>query len=99
MADHPHNWYDEATTMESINDSSDNVDTNKLKENIHAIQVSRKICEGAHPTNDFPLIKEDKAVEQSEYMRSLEETIIKFYEESIKNMPRMMNGLRNSSKT
>ncbi|GJZ62238.1 hypothetical protein Tco_0618375 [Tanacetum coccineum] len=79
MADHPHNWYDEATTRESINDSLDNVDTNKLKENIHAIQVSRKIYEGAHPTNDFPLTKEDKVVEQSEYMRSLEETIIKFY--------------------
>ncbi|GJW94881.1 hypothetical protein Tco_0174553 [Tanacetum coccineum] len=84
MADHSHNWYDEETTRECINDSSDNVDTKKLKENIHAIQVSRKICEGAHPTNDCPLTKEDKAVEQSKYMRSLEETIIKFYEESIK---------------
>ncbi|GKB66548.1 hypothetical protein Tco_0927960, partial [Tanacetum coccineum] len=65
MAGHSHNWYDEATTKESINDSSDNVDTKKLKENIHSIQVSRKICEGAHPTNDCPLTKEDKAVEQS----------------------------------
>ncbi|GJZ88305.1 hypothetical protein Tco_0660087 [Tanacetum coccineum] len=65
MADHSHNCYDEATTRESINDSSDNVDTKKLKENIHAIQVSQKICEGAHPTNDCHLTKEDKAVEQS----------------------------------
>ncbi|GKC62000.1 reverse transcriptase domain-containing protein [Tanacetum coccineum] len=31
MADHSHNLYDEATTRESINDSSDNVDTKKLK--------------------------------------------------------------------
>nr|GEV10298.1 hypothetical protein [Tanacetum cinerariifolium] len=38
MVDHSHNWYDGATTKESINDSSDNVDTNKLKENIHDIQ-------------------------------------------------------------
>ncbi|GJX83045.1 hypothetical protein Tco_0332526 [Tanacetum coccineum] len=84
MADHSHNWYDEATTRESINDSSNNVDTKKLKENIHAIQVSHKICEGAHPTNDCPLTKEDKVVEQSKYIRSLEETIIKFCKESIK---------------
>ncbi|GJW69874.1 putative ribonuclease H-like domain-containing protein [Tanacetum coccineum] len=38
----------------------------------------------AHLTKEYPLKKEDKAVEQSNYMRSLEETIIKFYEESIK---------------
>ncbi|GJX75873.1 reverse transcriptase domain-containing protein [Tanacetum coccineum] len=38
MEDHSHNWYDEATTKESINDSSDNANTKKLKENIHAIQ-------------------------------------------------------------
>ncbi|GJT20158.1 hypothetical protein Tco_0878864 [Tanacetum coccineum] len=38
MADHSHNWYDEATTKESINDSLDNVDTKKLNENIHDIQ-------------------------------------------------------------
>nr|GEW67826.1 hypothetical protein [Tanacetum cinerariifolium] len=84
MADHSHYWYDEATTRESINDSSDNIDIKKLKENIHAIQVSRKIYEGAHPTNECPLTKKEKAVEQSKYIRSLEETIIKFYEKSIK---------------
>ncbi|GJV75253.1 hypothetical protein Tco_1506837 [Tanacetum coccineum] len=55
MADHSHNWYDGETTRENINDSSDNVDTKKLKENIHAIQVG-----------------------------SLEETIIKYYDELIK---------------
>nr|GEV15051.1 hypothetical protein [Tanacetum cinerariifolium] len=38
MVEHSHNWYDKATTKESINDSSDKVDTKKLKENIHAIQ-------------------------------------------------------------
>ncbi|GJW04162.1 hypothetical protein Tco_1563018 [Tanacetum coccineum] len=37
-----------------------------------------------HPTKECPLKKEDEAVEQSKYMRSFEETIIKFYEESIK---------------
>ncbi|GJU65179.1 hypothetical protein Tco_1247014 [Tanacetum coccineum] len=81
MVDHSHNWYDEVTTRESINNSSDNIDMKKLKENIHVIQVSRKSCEGAHPTNDCPLTKENNVVEQSKYMRSLEETIIKFYEE------------------
>ncbi|GJU28546.1 reverse transcriptase domain-containing protein [Tanacetum coccineum] len=72
MADHLHNWYDETTTKKKINDNPDNVD---------AIQESFK---AAHPTKEYPLKKEDKAVEQSKYMRSLEETIIKFCEESIK---------------
>ncbi|GJT84134.1 reverse transcriptase domain-containing protein, partial [Tanacetum coccineum] len=83
MAEHSHNWYDEATTRERINDSPNNVDTKKPKENIHAIQASFKNCEGAHLTMEYPLEKEDKAVEQSKYMRSLEETIIKFCENSI----------------
>ncbi|GKD05106.1 hypothetical protein Tco_1180080 [Tanacetum coccineum] len=52
-------------------------------DNIDAIQESFK---EAHPTKECPLKKEDKAVEQSKYMRSLEETIIKFYEESIKKL-------------
>ncbi|GJX11182.1 hypothetical protein Tco_0201041 [Tanacetum coccineum] len=84
MEDHSHNWHDGATTKESINDSSNNVDTKKLKENIHAIQVSFKICEGAHLTKECPLKKEDKAIEPSKYIESLEETIIKYYDESIK---------------
>ncbi|GKF13905.1 reverse transcriptase domain-containing protein, partial [Tanacetum coccineum] len=45
MAEHSHNWYDEATTREQINDSPNNVDTKKPKENIHAIQASFKNCE------------------------------------------------------
>ncbi|GJU48911.1 hypothetical protein Tco_0349664 [Tanacetum coccineum] len=60
MADHSHYWYDEATTKERINDSLDNIDTQKLKENIHAIQASFKNYEGAHLTKECPLKKEDK---------------------------------------
>ncbi|GJU27950.1 ribonuclease H-like domain-containing protein [Tanacetum coccineum] len=52
MVDHSHNWYDETTTMEKINDSPDNIDT---------IQESFK---EAHPTKECPLKKEDKAFEQ-----------------------------------
>ncbi|GJR91536.1 ribonuclease H-like domain-containing protein [Tanacetum coccineum] len=51
MTDHSHNWYDETTTKEKINESSDNVD---------AIQESFK---EAHPTKECPLKKEDKEVE------------------------------------
>nr|GEW32028.1 berberine/berberine-like protein [Tanacetum cinerariifolium] len=84
MIDHSHNWYEEATTKERFNDSSDNADTKKLKENIHAIQVSCKICEEPHLTKECPLKKVDMAVEQSKYIESLEETIIKYCEELIK---------------
>ncbi|GJR86679.1 reverse transcriptase domain-containing protein [Tanacetum coccineum] len=38
IADHSRNWYDEATTREGINSSSDNVDIKKLDENIHVFQ-------------------------------------------------------------
>nr|GEV82199.1 hypothetical protein [Tanacetum cinerariifolium] len=72
MVDHSHNWYDEATTRKKFNDSPDNVDV--IQENVKE----------AHLTEACPLKKEDKAVEQSKYTRSLEETIIKFCEESIK---------------
>ncbi|GJW49172.1 hypothetical protein Tco_0090523 [Tanacetum coccineum] len=72
MAEHSHDWYDETTTRVRINDSSDNVD---------AIQASFK---RAHLTKECPLKKEDKEVEQSKYVGSLEETIIEFCEESIK---------------
>ncbi|GJS68495.1 reverse transcriptase domain-containing protein [Tanacetum coccineum] len=72
MAEHSHDWYDKTTTRGRINDSSDNVD---------AIQASFK---GAHLTKDCPLKKEDKEVEQSKNVGSLEETIIKFCDESIK---------------
>ncbi|GJW79490.1 berberine/berberine-like protein [Tanacetum coccineum] len=65
MVDHSHNWYDGATTRERTNDSLDNVDMKKLKENIHVFQVSCKICKEEHLTKECPLKKEDKAVEQS----------------------------------
>nr|GEW72947.1 RNA-directed DNA polymerase, eukaryota, nucleotide-binding alpha-beta plait domain protein [Tanacetum cinerariifolium] len=57
---------------ERINDRLDNID---------AIQASFK---EAHLTKECPL-KKDKEVEQSKYVGSLEETIIKFCEESIKS--------------
>ncbi|GKC25040.1 ribonuclease H-like domain-containing protein, partial [Tanacetum coccineum] len=72
MADHSHNWYDETTTRERINDVLDNVD---------AIHESFK---GEHLTKEYPLKKEDKAIKHSKYMESLEETIIKVCEDTIK---------------
>ncbi|GJR89381.1 hypothetical protein Tco_0213392 [Tanacetum coccineum] len=86
MTDHSHNWYDETTTKKKINDSSDNID---------AIQESFK---EAHPTKECPLKKEGRAVEQSKYMRSLEETIIKFCEESIKKQTADDEWIRKSIK-
>ncbi|GKB16245.1 hypothetical protein Tco_0850168 [Tanacetum coccineum] len=72
MADHSHNWYDETTTGEGINDILDNVD---------AIHESFK---GEHLTKEYPLKKEDEAIKHSKYMESLEETVIKFCEDTIK---------------
>ncbi|GJT19176.1 hypothetical protein Tco_0877882 [Tanacetum coccineum] len=45
MADHSHNWYDETTTKEKINDNPDNID---------AVQESFK---EAHPTKECPFRK------------------------------------------
>ncbi|GJW21413.1 hypothetical protein Tco_0032035 [Tanacetum coccineum] len=72
MADHSHNWYNETTTRERINDFLDNVD---------AIHESFK---GEHLTKEYPLKKEDEAIKHSKYMESLEETVIKFCEDIIK---------------
>ncbi|GJY65274.1 hypothetical protein Tco_0467512 [Tanacetum coccineum] len=72
MTDHSHDWYDETTTRERINDVLDNVD---------AIHESFK---GEHLTKEYPLKKKDVAIKHSRYMESLEETIIKFYEDTIK---------------
>nr|GEY66651.1 hypothetical protein [Tanacetum cinerariifolium] len=94
MADHSRNLYNEATTKERIEGSSDDVDIKQLDENIHVFQVSSKTCEGMHLTEECTLRKEDKAVEQNKYMRSLEDAKTQF-----KNISQMMNGLRNSSKT
>ncbi|GJR40009.1 hypothetical protein Tco_1215693 [Tanacetum coccineum] len=72
MADHSHNWYEETTTRERINDVLDNVDT------IH------ESFKGQHLTKEYPLKKEDEAIKPSRYMESLKGTIIKFYEDTIK---------------
>ncbi|GJR00284.1 ribonuclease H-like domain-containing protein [Tanacetum coccineum] len=72
MADHSHDWYDETTTRERINDVMDNVD---------AIHESFK---REHSTKEHPLKKEDEPIKHSRYMESLEETIIKFCEDTIK---------------
>ncbi|GJU90535.1 hypothetical protein Tco_1302958, partial [Tanacetum coccineum] len=58
MADHSHNWSDEPTTKEKINDNTDNID---------AIQESFK---EAHTTILCPLKKEDKAVEHRENFKA-----------------------------
>ncbi|GJX05162.1 hypothetical protein Tco_0191078 [Tanacetum coccineum] len=62
MAEHSHNWYDEATTREQINDSPNNVDTKKPKENIHAIQASNphRSCESICPIEIPKEINEDE---------------------------------------
>ncbi|GKE05707.1 ribonuclease H-like domain-containing protein [Tanacetum coccineum] len=72
IADHSHNWYDETTTEERINDVLDNVDA------IH------KSFKGERLTKEYHLKKEDGAIKHSKYMESLEETIIKFCEDTIK---------------
>ncbi|GJZ77885.1 hypothetical protein Tco_0642557, partial [Tanacetum coccineum] len=53
MADHSHNWYDETTTRERINDVLDNVD---------AIHESFK---REHLTKEYPLKKRTKAIKNS----------------------------------
>ncbi|GKE06264.1 hypothetical protein Tco_1398282 [Tanacetum coccineum] len=72
MADHSHNWYDETTTMERIKDDLDNAD---------AIHESFK---WEYLTKECSLKKENEAIKYSKYMESLEETIIKFCEDTIK---------------
>ncbi|GKA76882.1 hypothetical protein Tco_0783343, partial [Tanacetum coccineum] len=72
MADHSYDWYDETTTRERINDVLNNVD------------VIYESFKGEHPTKEYPLKKEDEAIKHSKYMKSLEETIIKFCEDIIK---------------
>nr|GEU74541.1 hypothetical protein [Tanacetum cinerariifolium] len=57
MADHSHNWYDETTTKEKINDSPDNID------------VIQEGFKEAHPTKECPLKKEDNAEKKSRQER------------------------------
>ncbi|GJR78602.1 hypothetical protein Tco_0149387 [Tanacetum coccineum] len=68
MTDHSHDWYDETTTRERINDVMENVDT--IHENV----------KGEHLAKEYHLKKEYETIKHSRYMESLEETIIKFYE-------------------
>ncbi|GJR19412.1 ribonuclease H-like domain-containing protein [Tanacetum coccineum] len=78
MTDHSHDWYDEPTTRERINDVLDNVD------------AIYKSFEGGHLTKEYPLKKEDETFKHRRYTKSLEETIIKFAKTQLKNRPRMM---------
>ncbi|GJT39665.1 hypothetical protein Tco_0939530 [Tanacetum coccineum] len=72
MADHSHNWYDETTTKE------------KSTTALITLMSFNKVSKRHILPRSVLLKKEDKAVEQSNYKRSLEDTIIKFCEESIK---------------
>ncbi|GJW48894.1 hypothetical protein Tco_0080540 [Tanacetum coccineum] len=72
MADHSHDWFDETTTRERINNVLDNIDA------IH------KSFKREHLTKEYPLKKEEEAIKHSRYMESIEETIIKFCEDTIK---------------
>ncbi|GJV95448.1 hypothetical protein Tco_1547025 [Tanacetum coccineum] len=83
---------DEATTREQINDSPNNVDTKKPKENIHVIQASFKNCKGAHLTMEYPFEKEDKAVADSEW-------IWKFIENTDSNIRAIKTATENLKKT
>ncbi|GKF05357.1 hypothetical protein Tco_0036025, partial [Tanacetum coccineum] len=62
MADHLHDWYDETTIRERINDILDNV--NDIHESF----------KGEHLTKEDPLKKEDEAIKHDRYMESLDET-------------------------
>ncbi|GJS38821.1 oligopeptide transporter [Tanacetum coccineum] len=76
------------------NDSSDDIDIQKLKENIHAIQVSCTICEGTHLTQECPIKNESKNVNQVKYIGFLEETVNKYCEESIKEQAAIDEWIR-----
>ncbi|GJW65508.1 hypothetical protein Tco_0117392 [Tanacetum coccineum] len=52
MADHSHNWNDKATTRQGSNDSSDDIDMQKLNENIHDIEEN---LEKAREVNKEPV--------------------------------------------
>ncbi|GKC21657.1 hypothetical protein Tco_1023807 [Tanacetum coccineum] len=80
MANHSQKWHD-GTSNRNIESSSnseriaaivsklDNLgrDMNKLKENVHAIQVGCQNCGGTHLDKDCPLNEEVKSVEEAKY--------------------------------
>nr|GEV51458.1 hypothetical protein [Tanacetum cinerariifolium] len=64
MADHSHNWYDETTTKENINESLDNIDATK------------ESFKEAHPAKECPLKKEAANDEWiSEFIENIESNI------------------------
>ncbi|GKE69386.1 hypothetical protein Tco_1527458, partial [Tanacetum coccineum] len=80
MADHSQKWHDETMSWSiGSNSNNDGVaeivsnldnlrrDMNKLKENVHAIQVGCQICEGPRLEKDCPLSEEIKKVEEVKY--------------------------------
>ncbi|GKF81538.1 hypothetical protein Tco_0240140 [Tanacetum coccineum] len=83
MADHSQKWHDE-TLSRSLSSGSntdglaaivsklDNLgrDMNKLKENVHAIQVGCQIGKGPHLDKECPLNEEVKHVEEAKYWES-----------------------------
>ncbi|GJY48124.1 hypothetical protein Tco_0438080 [Tanacetum coccineum] len=79
IADHSQKWHDRLSSRNMESSSSEGItaivnklenlgrDMKKLKENIHAIQVGCKICEGAHLNKDCPLKEEVKSMEEVKY--------------------------------
>nr|GFB04415.1 hypothetical protein [Tanacetum cinerariifolium] len=80
MAEHSQKWHDGTSSMNvSINSNTDGLaaivskldnlgsDMKKLKENVHAIQVGRQICEGPRIDKECPLNEEVKQVEEVKY--------------------------------
>ncbi|GJW28122.1 hypothetical protein Tco_0044997 [Tanacetum coccineum] len=100
MADHSQKWHD-GSSNKNIKSSSNSEgisaivnklenlgrDMNKLKENVHAIQVGCQTCEGAHLDKDCPLNEEVNGMEEpssGEKRPNLTEIINKYMEEASK---------------
>ncbi|GJW40086.1 reverse transcriptase domain-containing protein [Tanacetum coccineum] len=87
-----YHWYDETTTREEINDSPNNIDTQKPKENIHVIQASFKNCKEAHLTMEYPIeFCENSITKQAEE----DEWIRKFIENTSSNIKELKTTTRN----
>nr|GEU92261.1 hypothetical protein [Tanacetum cinerariifolium] len=80
MADHSQKWHEGSPSqgvcssnnsegMAAIVSKLDNLglDMNKLKENVHAIQVGCQLCDGPHLDKECPLNEEAKSVEEVKY--------------------------------
>ncbi|GJR17469.1 7-deoxyloganetin glucosyltransferase-like protein [Tanacetum coccineum] len=76
LGDHSQKGHDGSTSRKISNGSSDGIvtitnkldslerDMNKLKENVHVIQVGCENCRGAHLNKDCPLHEEVKSIEE-----------------------------------